>query len=266
VSVTVLEAVGLYISSLRKKEKQAEAQQHILRFVNWCGSDRSFSRLAPSDVEEYGAQTVGTGGGVHAADRLTEVKKFLAFAKKKGLTEQNLALHLRVRRGRSRSSRNETSAKRQSYQISQDGHSHLVAELERLTAERGPIAVEIKRAAADKDVRENVPLEAAREHLGHVESRIRQIELTLESAVVVDPDRAGGVRVVRVGSMVLIKDLGTNRQTKYTLVSALEANPFDGKISDLSPVGKALIERTAGEEIEVETPRGKQRYSILKVS
>jgi transcription elongation factor GreA len=264
-TVTLLDAVGLYIGSLRKKERQSEAQQQILRFVNWCGSERIFSRIEPSAIEEYGEQAIGMGGGDHAVDRLKEVKKFLAFAKKKGLTEQNLSQHLRIRRGKVRSRHRDTTDQ-EIVRLSPDGHGQLVVELEKLKAERGPIAAEIKRAAADKDVRENVPLEAAREQLGHVESRINQIEYTLKVAVVVDPKLARGGQSVRLGSNVQLKDLNTNRQSRYMLVSALEANPLEGKISDVSPVGKALMKHIAGEEVEVETPRGKQRYSIIKVS
>ena len=73
-------------------------------------------------------------------------------------------------------------------------------------------------------------------------------------------------KVVSVGSRVVLKDVGTGRETKYLVVSAREANPLDSKISDASPVGKALMGRAAGDEIDVETPRGKLRYRIDKVS
>ena len=150
-------------------------------------------------------------------------------------------------------------------QLTPEGHATLVAEMERLKGERAPIAAQIRSAAADKDVRENTPLEAAREHLGRVESRITEIESTLKNAVVVDPSRVVG-QSVTVGARVLLRDIGTGRKTKYVVVSAREANPLEGRISDASPVGRALIGKAAGEEVEVKTPRGAQRYRIEEVS
>ena len=125
---------------------------------------------------------------------------------------------------------------------------------------------EIQRAAADKDVRENAPLEAAREQLGLVESRIRQIEETLRGAVVVEPSNRAPGQKVAVGSKVALKDLDSGREAKYMVVSASEANPLEGKISDVSPVGKALLTAIPGQHVEVETPRGKQRFRVLAVS
>jgi transcription elongation factor GreA len=110
-----------------------------------------------------------------------------------------------------------------------------------------------------------VPLEAAREQLGLVESRIRQIEDTLKNAVVVQPS-GEKAKTVRVGTKVHLKDLESGRETRYTVVSASEARPLDGKISDVSPVGKALMKRSAGQEIRVETPRGQLKYRIVKLT
>ena len=63
-----------------------------------------------------------------------------------------------------------------------------------------------------------------------------------------------------------VKNLGTGQETSYTVVSAAEANSLEGKISDASPVGKALMKRAVGQEVEVETPNGKLRYRVLRVS
>ena len=108
-------------------------------------------------------------------------------------------------------------------------------------------------------------MEAAREQLGHVESRITEIEETLRSAVVVDPSQRRGLAVA-VGSKVVVKELDSGRETKYTIVSAAEADPLQGKISVVSPVGKVLVTRTTGQEVDVKTPRGNLRYRILEVS
>lgn len=265
-SLTMLDAVGEYARSLRPRNgEQSEAHKQLLRFVNWCGAERLISELAPSDIGEYGDQS---NGGTQSPERLQEVKKFLAFANKQGLTEHNLARHLRIRKGRSRAKPSSGGDERRSnvIELTPEGHANLLAELEDLKSQRGPIADQIRNAAADKDVRENVPLEAAREHLGQVESRIQEIESTLTAAVVVDPSERNKT-TVQVGSRVLLKDLSSGRETQYTVVSASEARPLEGKVSDESPVGRAVIQRREGEEVDVQTPRGRIiRYSILRVA
>ena len=266
VAVTLLEALGLYTSSLKKRDHNTHNQQQLLKFIHWCGSDRSLSDLSPSEIDDYGGHSTGDRGP-RAAEGLQEVRKFLAFTKKKGLIDQNLAQHLRVRRGQGRSRRNTSGDEPETIELTPAGYNQMINEVESLKAERIPIAAEIGRAAADKDFRENAPLEAAREQLGLIESRIREIEHTMKVATVIDlSKRKKGWKTVGLGSKVLIKDLGTGRQTRYTIVSATEARPLEGKISNVSPVGKALVKRTTGQEIEVETPRGTQRYRIVRVS
>ena len=267
-SLTVLEAVGVYAGSLRPKDGvQPEAHKQLLRFVSWCGAERRISEIAPSEIGEYSDQS---NGGTQSAERLQEVKKFLAFASKQGLTEHNLARHLRIRKARSRARASGEEERRASViELTPEGHKNLIAELEDLKSQRGPIAAQIRSAAADKDVRENVPLEAAREHLGQVETRILEIENTLTAAVVVDPS-ARKKSTVQVGSRVWLKDLSSGRETQYTVVSASEAKPLEGKVSDESPVGKAVIRRREGDQVDVQTPRGPRgttvTYSIQKVA
>ena len=266
-SLTVLAAVGVYAGSIKTKNgQQTDAHKQLLRFVNWCGADRMIGEIAPSDIGDYGEQSTGGSGGAQSVERLQEVKKFLAFAKKEGLTEHNLAQHLRIRKGRSRAkSDSNNSMKPTVIELTSEGQKSLVAEVEGLKAERAPIAAQIRHAAADKDVRENVPLEAAREHLGQVESRIQEIDSTLAVSVIVDPSQRKK-RVVQVGSKVRLKDVATGKEIRYIVVSVSEAKPLDGKISVESPVGKAVIQRREGQEVNVQTPRGKIRYKILKVT
>ena len=264
-SLTILDAVGVYAGSLRPKDgEQTESHKQLLRFVTWCGAQRMISEIAPSEIGEYSDQS---SGGTQSAERLQEVKKFLAFASKKGLTEHNLARHLRIRKARSRAKLSGDDERRASViELTSEGHKNLLAELEDLKAQRGPIAAQIRSAAADKDVRENVPLEAAREHLGQVETRVLEIENTLTAAVVVDPS-ARKKSTVLVGSRVWLKDLSSGRENQYTVVSASEAKPLEGKVSDESPVGKAVIRRREGDKVDVQTPRGTTvTYSIQKVA
>ena len=81
-----------------------------------------------------------------------------------------------------------------------------------------------------------------------------------------DSSRRKRSLAVKVGSKVSVKDMGSGRQISYTLVGRTEANPLESRISDVSPIGKALVGHSAGDEVIVETPRGKISYSIVKVS
>ena len=258
-SLTLMEAVELYVKSLRAKD--SNTQQHLVGFVRWMGGeDRPVDAIQPSEIGEFGERTMGSG--TQAVQRLQSVRKFLSFAKRKELTDQNLAQHLRIRKG-NRSARNATGDGPKTIEVTREGHKALVEEMEQRKAERGLLAAEIKRAAADKDVRENAPLEAARERHGLNEARIRAIETLLKDARITDESRKNG-STVSMGAKVLLKD--ARGEKTYTVVSAMEASPAEGKISDVSPLGKAIMGRAAGQSVEVKTPRGTTRYRIMKVS
>lgn len=268
-STTVSEAVGIYIGSLKLPAKQEGAHRELFRFVRWCGRERDLARMAPSVIGDYADQVVGRGTTPLAAEHLQVVKAFLAYARKKGLIETNLAQHVRIRKSRTRVVSRPAQDIPPPVALTTGGRADLVSRLRKLKGERVPLAKQIQLAAADKDVRENVPLEAAREQLGHIESRIKSIENVLISATTLDPSAPlpqGQESTVRLGARISIKDLTTGRETSYMLVSASEANPVLGKISDGSPLGKALINRHVGQEVEASTPRGGVRYLILDVS
>lgn len=264
--VTIIQAVGFYVGSFKAQDTYDSLHRELFKFVNWCGPERLLSAINPSEIGEYAEQVGGTGTTPQAAERLQVVREFLVYARKKGLIDKNLAQHVRIRKSRSRHIGVHVQEIAERIELTPDGHAQLIAQLEQLKSERAPLAVQIQKAAADKDVRENVPLEAAREQLGHVESRIREIENTLKAAVVMDSSRQEKGQTVKLGMRVHVKDLTTNRETSYMLVGRTETNPLEGKISDVSPLGRALVNRSVGQEVEVETPRGKTRYRILKVS
>ena len=147
--LTLMDAVEQYVKSLRAKD--SNTQQHLVGFVRWMGGeDRPVDAIQPSEIGEFGEQTMGSG--TQAVERLQSVRKFLSYAKKKDLTDQNLAQHLRIRKG-SRSARNATGDGPKTIEVTREGHKTLVEELEQRKGERGLLAAEIKRAAADKDVR-----------------------------------------------------------------------------------------------------------------
>ena len=260
-SLTLIEALSHYVGSLRAKASQTEAQRHLVRFVQWIGPDKLLKDIQPSEIGEFGDHVLSTG--VQSTTRIQSVRKFLNYLQKKDLVEQNLSQHIRVR-SKKKNTKDGTRLLGEVVEITQQGHKDLVRELAKNKAERLPISEEIRRAAADKDVRENAPLEAAREQLGHIESRIRQLEDTLKVAKVVD-GRKTRSKMATLGSTVVIKDIDTGKQSEHMIVGAMEAAPLDNKISDVSPVGKAVLNHSAGQEVRVDTPRGPVDYKIIKV-
>lgn len=276
-SPTVKAVYEMYVRSLRDKDGQEnerdkdgpkkESSNQVWHFVyKYLGKEREMSSIMGREVEEYAKRP-------QSAEQLQAVKDFLKYADKQKLTrldlkdKHTLANHLRIPRPKSqaKSTYARDGQAANVIELTPEGHQNLVAELEDLKAQRGPIAEQIRKAAADKDVRENAPLEAAREHQGQVEARIREIENTLEIMKIVDPS-ARKKAVVQMGSRVLLRDLESKREVQYTIVSALEAKPLEGKLSDKSPIGKNIINKPEGKKVTVITRGGEITYLILKVS
>lgn len=260
---TLLEVVGIYLGSL--KENNDSTHRELNRFVNWCGGDKQMTQILPSLIGGYADSVAGTGTTPLAADRLLVVRKFLTYARKKGIIEINLAQHVRIRKGRAKKTGGARLMDTEQVELTYQGHSRLVKQLAGLMKQRPPLAEEIRKAAADKDVRENSPLEAAREQLGQVESRIREIENTLLKAVVIDKSGKTKSLTVRRGDAFWVQDIGTGKKFKYTVVDASEANPMESKISDVSPVGKVLLGQRTGQQVSAQTPRGMVKYKILEI-
>lgn len=262
---TLLEVVGIYVDSFKAKDSDQSLHRELTKFIKWCGPNRSFTDISPSEIGDYAEQVGGTGTTPLATERLQVVRGFLSYARKQGLIEVNLAQHVRIRKAKNRG-RVSTKTGVEAIGLTAEGHSKLQSQLASLKSERQPLALQIQKAAADKDVRENAPLEAAREQLGLVEGRIREIEDTLKKAVVVDASKRKKSKIVDIGTKVSVKDKETGKQTSYTLVGRTESNPLEARISDVSPLGKALVGKTVGDEIDVVTPGGLVRYSVTRVS
>ncbi|OGO51259.1 MAG: hypothetical protein A2148_09415 [Chloroflexi bacterium RBG_16_68_14] len=150
-------------------------------------------------------------------------------------------------------------------QLSEEEKAKLATELESLKARRPKIVQDIQRAMADKDFRENAPLDAARQQQAHVEGRIRRLETMLAHAVIVQQGVAPSGQVVELGSTVLLRDLRSGAEVTYTVVRPSEVNAAQGRISSESPVGRALRGRRTGDEVEVAVPSGTRRFRIERV-
>jgi transcription elongation factor GreA len=140
--------------------------------------------------------------------------------------------------------------------ITSQGHERLQQELERLLREKRPEIAEHLRAAIEAgDLSENAGYEEAKREQAFVEGRIREIEGILANAQIVDDGDGRGTATVHVGSRVTIVEEGYAPET-YRIVGSAEASPLDGLISNESPVGKALLGKAVGDQVEVKTPAG----------
>ena len=150
--------------------------------------------------------------------------------------------------------------------LTPDGLSKLKAELEQLQGDkRREVAARIKEAREFGDISENSEYDDAKNEQAMVEARIAQLEEQLRSASVINAKELSTDQV-RVGTTVHVKDEKTGKSVKYTIVGSAEANPAESKLSNESPVGKALIGHKRNETVEVAVPRGpKRKLKITKI-
>jgi transcription elongation factor GreA len=236
--------------------------QEALRFARWFGEDRPAPDLRPADLEAY-VESFGANSP-NAGSRADALKSFLAYAHKQSILPQRLVSHVRIRRTQSRARGNSSQSNSQTdLQLTAEGKAALEKELEDLKAQRPRIAAELQAARADGDVRENAPLDAARETQGQLESRIRELEAMLRYAVIVEDQ--GNSDSARVGSNIIIANLATGATLSYQLVNAAEARAGTGRLSVESPVGQAVIGRRVGDEVSVSAPSGLVRFRIEKI-
>ena len=148
------------------------------------------------------------------------------------------------------------------YYLTQERYDELKKELESLRDEkRKEIAEQLKRAKEYGDLSENAEYAEAREEQARVEARIGELDEMIKSAVIIK--KSSGNVIVHVGSTAVVDRDG--KQTTYTIVGSDESNPSENKISNESPLGKALLGKKTGEEVMVETPTGSVKYKVVKI-
>ena len=147
-----------------------------------------------------------------------------------------------------------------------EGLDKLKDEIEHLsTVKRREVAERIKEAREFGDISENSEYDDAKNEQAMLEARIASLEDKLRSASVIDASELDS-NVVRVGSLVSVKDEGSGKSLKYTIVGSTEANPSENRLSNESPVGKALLGRKKGDTVKVQLPNGKSReLKITKI-
>ena len=144
-----------------------------------------------------------------------------------------------------------------------EGHRQLTEEVKRLKLERPEIIDAIEEARAHGDLSENAEYHAAKERQGQIEAMIADIDDRLSRALVIDPTTLSGDKVVFGATVTLIDE--EEKEIRYQLVGQTEADARVGRISYNSPLGRALIGRTVGEEVEVTTPAGERYYELAKI-
>jgi transcription elongation factor GreA len=144
-----------------------------------------------------------------------------------------------------------------------EGHAHLEAELKRLKTERPEVVEAIEAARAHGDLSENAEYHAAKERQGQIEATIADLEDKLSRAMVIDPTTLSGDKVVFGATVTLIDE--DKKKVKYQLVGQVEADANKGRISYNAPLGRALIGRHKGEDVQVSTPSGDRYYEIAKI-
>ncbi len=150
--------------------------------------------------------------------------------------------------------------------VSNEGLKKLQQELEYLkTVKRKEVALAIQKARAYGDLSENSEYDEAKNEQAEIEGKIANLEITLENAIVLD-DSELGTDKVNVGNKVMVHNIDTGEEAEYKIVSTTEADPMEFRISDDSPLGKALLGQRKGDSINVETPMGIIKYTITEIS
>ncbi len=148
--------------------------------------------------------------------------------------------------------------------LTREGYNKLRERLEYLTTvKRREIAEQIREAKAMGDISENAGYDEAKNAQGFLEGEIAEIEWKLKHAVIIEEEPSDGV--IKLGSKVTVRVEGEDEEETYVIVGSAEADPFSGRISNESPVGSALMGRSVGDTVEVETPGGRLKMEIITV-
>lgn len=148
------------------------------------------------------------------------------------------------------------------FHLTKEGVEELKTEQHKLIAQRGPIAERIKSAREFGDLAENAEYTSARQEQERVEGRIAEIDHILQNVDIISKPRSG--RLVQLGSSVKLKSNGSTKQ--FQVVGTVEADPLSGKISDESPIGRALMGKKEGDDVEIKANSDLIKYKIVNIS
>jgi transcription elongation factor GreA len=149
--------------------------------------------------------------------------------------------------------------------LTEEGFQKLKEEIDHLsTVKRREVAERIKEAREFGDISENSEYDDAKNEQAQLEARILGLEQKLRNARVVDAEHVS-TESVSIGARVTLKDLSTKKNVEYSIVGSAEADPRNHRLSNESPVGRAVLGRKKGEKVTVPTPRGPVEFQIMKI-
>ena len=149
--------------------------------------------------------------------------------------------------------------------LTQEGYDKIVEEHEYLVSvRRVEVAEHLKEAKSYGDLSENAEYDAAKDEQAELEERIARLENMMRNVRIVSEDELTGDHV-NLGLTVVIQDTKTKEQFEYTIVGINQADPFEGRISNESPVGKALLGKKVGDRVEVQTEIGVLKYKVMEI-
>jgi len=151
--------------------------------------------------------------------------------------------------------------------LTQEGLSKLEHELEQLKTVRRPqVAERIRESKELASTQNNAEYDDAKNEQAFVEGRILTLETLIQNATIIDEEQAHHASQVQIGSTVSVQEGGASKAQQFTIVGAPEADPKTGRISNESPVGRALLGKRVGDEVQVSVPKGILRYTVTKIS
>tara|TARA_B100000686_G_C16637855_1_gene888321 strand:- start:319 stop:1179 length:861 start_codon:yes stop_codon:yes gene_type:complete len=267
---TLNEAIKVYVKTIENNLKM-KTRYELSQFAKHLGPDRSLTSLSPPEIGDYGDLLSSRIAVSDTHDRMDSVKKFLLFLHDEELIDENMNLATHIRSRRSYRSRNMKKVSNLSLPnqptITKSRHNALTKKLKLLLKERNRLAETIQIAAQDKDVRENAPLEAAREAQGINTAKINEVESMLRGAVIV-ADEKGKIQkgIISLGSNVTVQNQNNQSKSKYRIVDPSESDPLANRISSESPLAKSLMGKSEKEIIQVKAPNETTiEFKILKV-
>ena len=260
-NITLGEAASLYLATVLEGQR-AVYQQEVFKFVRWFGSERPVVGLTASEVSNYAERLAQMDSD--AATKIEPIKALLAHIRKAKWNPDNLAAGIKIKKAKSKNTGPSQKLNREPIPMTKTKYDELTVELVSLQAKRLEVIVDIQRAAADKDFKENAPFHAAREQKGHIEGRIMEIDETLACAVITG-ELKEKAQAVCVGDTIILEAVSSQQELRYKLVNPKEVAPSKGMISTVSPIGRAVVGKTEGEVVLVVVPAGKLQYRIKRI-
>ncbi len=260
-NISLEEAAGQFLARLTPGEKET-SQPEVYKFVRWFGRERALDSLSAREVANYAGRL--SLSDTDYGRKLDQLRAFLTHARKAGWSKTNLAVYLKAKKVKDGPAPVTRQGFPEVVELTRQGYAELENELNSLKNKRPELIEQMRRAAADKDFRENAPLAAAREQRGYLEGRIKELEEALKAARIIDEQPKSGLKT-GVGDRLIVQDMASGEELCYRIVNPREVDPTQGKVSSVSPLGKALIGRGEGETVEVAVPAGKLRYQVKRI-